>query len=506
MDWPGVVTTVILIAEYAIKIVALGVVPENRSPGSSNAWLLLILLLPIVGLPLYLLLGSPYVQGRRRRVQELANRNIAELSSSVSDLPVGAEQPPVGLPSIVAMNRHLTSMPALTGENLGLLKDAASTIAALTQAADEARDTIHVEFYIAAWDDTTAPFFEALTAAVARGVKVRFLFDHLGTRGYPGYRTFKQRMTAGGIEWHAMMPVQPLRGNMRRPDLRNHRKLMVVDNELGFMGSMNLIDPSYLRPRNVRRGLRWLDLNLMLRGPIVQQLSHVFTLDWLQETHELIHPVDGRVTVPATQEALQTVKALPASQTHLTDPAPGEIAMQLIPSGPGFLTEPNLRLFVALIHRAQHSLEIVSPYFIPDESLMLAITSAAQRGVRVELFVSEKSDQFMVFHAQRSYYEQLLRAGVRIWLYAAPTILHAKFLTVDGEMAVVGSSNMDMRSFYLDYEISLLGIDREFAAAHSRVADDYRDNSTELTLDEWVRRPWRMRYVDNLMRLTASLQ
>jgi cardiolipin synthase A/B len=505
MDWAGLVTTLILVVEYAIKIVAVGTVPENRSPGSSNAWLLLILLLPLVGLPLYLLLGSPYVQGRRRRVQELANRNIAELTASVSDMPGGVEAPP-GLPSIVAMNRRLTSMPCLSGENLGLLTDAKSTIAALTQAVDSARDTIHVEFYIAAWDDTTTPFFEALTAAVSRGVKVRFLFDHLGTRGYPGYRTFKRRMTAAGIEWHAMMPLDPLRGSLRRPDLRNHRKLMVVDNEIGFMGSMNLIDPSYLRPQNVRRGLRWLDLNLMLRGPIVQQLSHVFTLDWLQETHELIHPEDGRATVPASQDAERVQKALPRWPAPRTDPEPGEISMQLIPSGPGFLTEPNLRLFVALIHRAQHSLEIVSPYFVPDESLLMAITSAAQRGVRVELFASEQSDQFMVFHAQRSYYEALLRAGVRIWLYAKPTILHTKFLTVDGQVAVIGSSNMDMRSFHLDFEISLLGMDPEFAAAHSRVAEDYRRNSIELTLDEWQGRPWPMRYLDNLMRLTASLQ
>jgi cardiolipin synthase len=504
MDWAGLITPLTLVVDYAIKIVAVGTVPENRSPASSNAWLLMILLLPVVGLPLYLLLGSPYVQGRRRKVQELANRNIAELTSSISDLPVGVEVP-AGLTSIIAMNRRLTSMPCLTGENLGLLTECRSTVAALARAAEEARDTIHVEFYIAAWDRTTAPFFEALAAAVERGVKVRFLFDHLGTRGYPGYRQFKRRLTAAGIEWHSMMPLNLLRGRWRRPDLRNHRKLVVVDNRLGFMGSMNLIDPSYLRRRNLRRGLNWRDLNIVLAGPIVQQLSHVFTLDWFQETGELIHPDDGSTTVRATPEGLK-VAVLPAPVTRRTDLTPRELPLQLIPSGPGFLTEPNLRLFTALIHRAQDRLEIVSPYFVPDESLLLAITSAAQRDVTVELFVSEKSDQFMVFHAQRSYYEALLQAGVRIWLYAPPTILHAKFLTIDGEMAVVGSSNMDMRSFFLDYEISLLGMDPEFAAAHSRVADDYRRNSRELTLSEWRRRPWPMRYLDNVMRLTASLQ
>jgi cardiolipin synthase len=165
-----------------------------------------------------------------------------------------------------------------------------------------------------------------------------------------------------------------------------------------------------------------------------------------------------------------------------------------------------LRLFTTLIYSAQKRLSITSPYFVPDESLLYAVTTAAERGVDVELFVSEAGDQFMVFHAQRSYYEALLRAGVRIYFYPAPAILHSKFFTVDDDVAVLGSSNMDMRSFALNYEVSLMMLGPEVVSQVRGVEDTYRAMSTELTLEEWTSRSVRSAYVDNVMRLTAALQ
>jgi cardiolipin synthase len=180
--------------------------------------------------------------------------------------------------------------------------------------------------------------------------------------------------------------------------------------------------------------------------------------------------------------------------------------MQLVPSGPGYRTMPNLRLFTALIHRAQHRLSITSPYFVPEDSLLEAVTTAAYRGVDVELFVSEEADQFVVHNAQASYYEALLEAGVRIYLYPKPTVLHAKFFTVDDVAGVIGSSNMDYRSFGLDYEISLLGTAPEFVADLQRVADGYRGICRELTAQEWAARPRLQRYKENVTRLMAILQ
>jgi phosphatidylserine/phosphatidylglycerophosphate/cardiolipin synthase-like enzyme len=165
----------------------------------------------------------------------------------------------------------------------------------------------------------------------------------------------------------------------------------------------------------------------------------------------------------------------------------------------------NLRLFNSLIHSAQRRLSITSPYFVPDDSLLYAITTAAQRGVAVELFVSEQGDQFMVHHAQCSYYKALLKAGVRIYLYPAPFILHSKHFSVDDDVAVIGSSNMDIRSFNLDFEISVMCLSRSLTTAMREVEDLYRSLSRELTLDEWYRRPLGKRYIDNVMRLTSAL-
>ena len=293
-----------------------------------------------------------------------------------------------------------------------------------------------------------------------------------------------KRMTTAGIEWYQMMPIHPLKGRWRRPDLRNHRKLLVIDGEIGFMGSQNMIDASYLARKNIKIGRKWHDLNIKLSGQIVSSLDAVFALDWYTETgqrlpEEIIPPENYSV---------------------------GEQAMQLLPSGPGYLTIPNLRLFTALVYRSQHRLSLTSPYFVPDESLLEAITTASYRGVAVELFVSELADQFVVQHAQSSYYEELLNAGVRIYLYPQPTVLHAKFFTVDDVAGVIGSSNMDYRSFGLDYEISLMGTDPSFVADLQQISDDYRAACRELTAQEWTRRPRAKRYVDNVMRLLSALQ
>jgi cardiolipin synthase A/B len=236
-----------------------------------------------------------------------------------------------------------------------------------------------------------------------------------------------------------MMPIKPFKGKWRRPDLRNHRKLLVVDSRVAFMGSQNMIDSSYLLPGNIKVGRHWKDLNIKISGEIVAELEAVFAMDWYTETGERL-----------------------GAELELVNDPDGAVPMQLLPSGPGYLTIPNLRLFTGLVHRAQQSLSLTSPYFVPDDSLLEAITTAAYRGVPVELFVSEQADQFVVQHAQASYYDVLLEAGVRIYQYPKPTVLHAKHFTVDDMVGIIGSSNMDYRSFGLDYEITLMSTGKQF--------------------------------------------
>lgn len=269
------------------------------------------------------------------------------------------------------------------------------------------------------------------------------------------------------------------------PDLRNHRKLLVVDGEVALVGSLNVIEPGYQRRRNRRRGLQWQDLLVELRGPVVQEVDALFVTDWYSETDEL----------------LDTSKVEP-----FLDDDPATLLCQVAPSGPAFDAENNLALFNSLLYAAERRVGITTPYFVPDESLLAAIVTAARRGVSVELFVGRIGDQALVFHAQHSYYEVLLRAGVRIHEYPAPRILHGKHVSVDEHVCVIGSSNMDIRSFQLDLELSVLVCDRAFTDAIRAVEDGYRSVSTELTLDLWARRSPLHRIADDLARLTSPLQ
>jgi cardiolipin synthase len=227
-----------------------------------------------------------------------------------------------------------------------------------------------------------------------------------------------------------------------------------------------------------------------VRGPVVPSLNAVFATDWFVETHERL---DDQFSARAD--------AQPTG-----DHDPGDLICQVVPSGPGFPHENNLRLFNTLIYGARQRLSITSPYFVPDESLLYAITTAAQRGVAVELFVSERSDQFLVQRAQNSYYEALLEAGVRIYRYPAPAVLHGKHVSVDDTVAVIGSSNLDVRSFTLNFEVSLLCTGGDVVRRLRDVEDAYRAVSAELTAEQWRGRPLWSRYLDNVMRLTSALQ
>lgn len=476
------------ILEYAIKIAAIGVVPEGRKPGSANAWLLLILFLPVVGLPLYLILGSSYVNRRRDRIQREAQVMIEDVHRDFPDAPdeaalAGAKH------SLVRLNRNLTGYPAVNGHVKELWADYEKIINRLAEAVDQAQDYVSVEIYIQAWDSRTDVFYSALERAVKRGVKVRLLFDHIGSWKYPRRYKFRKHLDAIGVDWHLMLPLLPWRGRFRRPDLRNHRKVIVIDGEVAFMGSFNMIDRSYLMANHRRAGRQWVDVMVELTGPIVASLETMFAVDWYTESGETLE-----ITPP-----------------HDDDQTDEDInIVQLVPSGPGYSGEPNLKLFTSMMYNARERLIICSPYFVPDEALLGAVQTACRRGLRVDLLVGEKADQFVVHHAQSAYYQQLLEAGVRIWEFPAPYVLHTKFAIADPgkpySVGVMGSSNMDIRSFELNYENTLFVTRGSLLDQLDSLADNYLRACSELTLAEWNERPWTRRYIDNVMKLTSALQ
>ena len=486
--------------DLVIKIVAIGVVPENRKPSSSTAWLLLILFIPVVGVPLFLLIGSPYINKRRQNIQAQANELLEIGTESLPTVPPSAD---VGedLRGVVELARSLTSLPMVTGTNLGIEMEYDECFNRMTRIVESAEETVDVEFYIAARDSTTDAFFRSLAAAVQRGVKVRLLFDHIGSRKYPGFKRLQHWLTDAGIDWRLMLPFRPFRGSWKRPDLRNHRKLLVVDGRIAMMGSANLIESTYGSEKNRRLGRHWNDIMVELTGEIVSSLEAIFAVDWYSETGEIIDIHAYRLGTQHEDEHL-----LPSAHGPQRDIGGAVNGVQLIPSGPGFRTEPTLRAFNSLMYMARERIAIVSPYFVPDESLLAAITTAGMRGVSVELYVSEQADQFMVDRAQSSYYQALLDAGVQIFMYPAPQVLHTKCFLIDDTCAVLGSSNMDMRSFGLNYEISLLATGGDIVEEISDVIAEYQRLSKELDAEQWPKRSLARRYSESVLRLTSALQ
>jgi cardiolipin synthase len=448
------------------------------------AWLLCIFFLPYIGLLLFLMFGNFRLSRHRRETQEAVNRRVVEGTREIAK-QVTPYDGPSWINLVVELNRNLGFFPALGANTVQLIKGYQESLDAMADAVSEATDYVNAEFYIMSSDSCTDRLFRELEAAAARGVRVRVLFDHIGSLRVPGYRDMIRRLEASDIQWRRMLPLLPVKGQWRRPDLRNHRKILVVDGRVGFTGSQNVIEPSYRKKRNAKVGRKWVELMARLEGPIVGTLNVMFATDWSSETEENLESQLG---------------------THHWDSFDGGVLCQVVPSGPGFVTENNLRLFNTLLYSAEERITISSPYFVPDDSLLYAITTAAQRGVVVELFVSEVGDQFLVHHAQRSYYEALLKAGVKIFLYPKPLVLHAKHFTVDADVAVIGSSNMDMRSFSLNLEVSVMMIDADVVQDMHGVEEQYRAVSRELQLDEWLTRPILARYVDNVARLTATLQ
>jgi cardiolipin synthase len=485
VDFAGFLTAGIPVAlvviDFSIRVLAVIFIPRNRRPQTATAWLLAIFFLPYVGAILFLIFGSRKLPRKRRRKQREITDYILDTTEGFDD--VSHDHP--WLDPVVTLNRTLGAMPLVGGNRAELLPESLEALDSMTSAINAAKKYVHAEFYILSFDRTTAPFFEALEQAVARGITVRVLLDHIAGVRSVGYQRTIRRLKKAGVQWQLMLPIQPWRGKLQRPDLRNHRKILVVDGEVAFTGSQNVIDPSYNKRGNLRRGLQWKDLMVRFEGPIVAGINALFVTDWYSETDELLLRETSDVPRPATKNALDA---------------------QVVPSGPGFSGENNLRLFNSLLYIAREKIVISSPYFVPDESMLYAITTAAQSGIHVELFVSEIGDQPMVYHAQRSYYEALLKAGVHIWLYKSPTVLHSKFFTIDDEVAVIGSSNMDMRSFSLNLEISVMVHGKSFVDDLKTVAEDYRSRSRELDLDEWMERPLPSRVLDNVARLAATVQ
>ena len=476
--------------EMVIRVVVVGIIPGGRRPNTAMAWLLAIFLVPLIALPLFGVFGTNRLSRKRQDLQRRIHAELAEALRHTDDIDAVVPHD-LRLRATVDMNRRLGAFPIRLGNRLRLLPDYEQSFRWLVEAVDAAERYVHVLFYAVSDDPEYAgPVLDALERATARGVSVRLLYDHVGTARVPGYRALLARLRRSDIEFHPLLPLRASRWRPSRPDLRNHRKIVVVDGESAFTGSANLIEPQYRRRSAARLGRRWVELNVVAGGPVVTALDLVFASDWYIETDEDLGGLVG---------------AGPGAAGRPDEEGGVGSAVQVLPSGPGFPDENNLRLFTDILYRAVDRVVICTPYFIPDDSLLYAVTGAVNRGVDVTLVTSRKADTRMIHHAQQSYFEELLNAGVRVLRYPFPDILHSKFILVDDDILTIGSSNMDMRSFSQNGEVTLMIIDPEVVRDAVGVLDGYAAVSDQLDLHDWRARPWHEKYRDNVIRLMSGV-
>jgi cardiolipin synthase len=467
--------TFYFVTEWAIRLSMVAIVPFRRSPEAARSWLLLLFFLPIPGLLLYLAIGRPiFPQWRVRRfaaLPRLMEPTMKALDSAVATAPVrlGAHHEPIAM-----LTRNLGRLPVIGGNRLQIITDYDGVVDRLVKDIDAARDHVHVLVYIFADDETGRRLIAALGRAAARGVRCRVLIDALGSR--PWAVRVVAALRKLGVQAHEALPVRPLRWRPARADLRNHRKLTVIDGHIAYVGSQNWVDADF-RPGVVNE-----ELMARVEGPLAAAVQAVFLSDWYLETEELL-----------------------ADRPLFPSPvAVGDTALQLLPSGPDYPVAGAERMTVALIHAARRLVVITTPYFIPDEGLTEALQTAVLRGVEVVLVMSLVQDQRLVGLAQRSFYAELMGSGVRIFLYRG-RLLHAKHLTVDTGIASIGSSNVDIRSFTLNAEANLIVYDAAVVEALAAVQAGYFANSIELDPDEWRRRPLYRQLGENIARLVSPL-
>jgi cardiolipin synthase len=468
---------------HGVILVGLGVrvVMRRRPVGVTIAWLGMIAVAPFAGAILYFLLGESRLGNRtERRMRKMLSAYRAWLRA----LPREAQPSWEGLPEeplrIHELGVRTIGIPALSGNRIELLDDAQEALRAIARDVDRARESAHMEFYIwqpgGAADDVAA----ALLRAASRGVVCRVLVDSIGSDEFLGSPVERQ-LKEGGVRVVEALPVSLARAFFVRADHRTHRKIVVIDGCVGYTGSLNLVDP---RDFKLAAGVgQWVDAMARLEGPAVEPLAVAFIADWELATEEGLEAIGRTLKVPGRA---------------------GAANVQVVPSGPGYAPEAIHKLILTTIYAAREELLLTTPYFVPTDALLTALVSAAERGVDVTIVLPEHNDSKLVHYASRSTFDDLLAAGVRLaWFEGG--LLHTKSITVDGHTSVFGSVNLDLRSFYLNFEISLFVFDREFTQGLSDLQRRYLAHSREIDARSWARRPLRQRFAENVARLFGPL-
>lgn len=454
-----------------LAVMARVILRPHREPASRIAWLLMIIALPVLGMIAYLLLGETNIGRRRaRRMQEVLDAMPDVAGAPGSGAPDLQARIPDRYQHLFRVGHSVNGFEPVGGNRGQLLADSNASIVSLVADIDAAKDHVHLSFYIWLPDGNGLKVVEALKRAAARGVTCRVMADGLGSRIMIESEHW-QAMREARVEATIALPIGNLllRPLLGRIDLRNHRKIVVIDDWITYCGSQNCADPEF---RIKAKYAPWVDALMRFEGPIARQNQYLFASDWMAHRNEDIRDL--------------LLRPLPSGESGF--------AAQVIGTGPTVRNSAMAEVFETLMYTARHELFITTPYYVPDEAMQTALCASGYRGVNTTIILPMRNDSFVVQAASRSYYADLLAAGVRIFEFEGG-LLHTKSVTLDGEVTLIGSANMDRRSFDLNYENNILFYDSALTAAMRLRQDAYLAQSHEVTAElvaQWpmTRRLW----------------
>jgi len=475
----GMVMTLHVLVQIALIVRVL--LRPHREPASRIAWVVVIMVLPVAGIVAYILLGETSI-GRRR---------IARMHTVLARLPAVADAPGMEAATVQAdvpphyahlfqAGRTVNGFDPVGGNRAQLMADSNATIDQMVVDIDAAQDHVHLLFYIWLPDNNGCQVVEALKRAAARGITCRAMVDGLGSRTMIHSKHWKA-MRKAGVHLAVALPIgnpllRPLKG---RIDLRNHRKVVVIDHHITYCGSQNCADPEFLIKAKYAP---WVDAVMRFEGPIARQNQFLFVADWMAETGE-------EISLLLKQPVPQMLPGLTA---------------QVIGTGPTIRHSAMPEMFELLMYTARRELVISTPYYVPDESMQAGLCASARRGVDTTIIFPARNDSWIVGAASRSYYAELLAAGVRIFEFGGG-LLHTKSLALDGDITLIGSANMDRRSFELNYENNILFYDRSLTAEMRHRQDSYIAQSRPITAEMVARWTWRRCLTNNTIAMLGPI-
>ena len=526
-----------VIAHFLITLwLVVRVIQQQRSQSVAIAWIAVLFALPVVGIIGYMLFGEINIghQYRKRSLmaqkllRDFAHAQQIDFNEISKNLDTEARQ----LSNIALLK---TGLGVYDHHTLTLMTDADHIFASLLADIRAANTMILLEFYIVSPQGRVIELLEALMAATQRGVSVHLLADSVGSHAF--FRSsWVKKLKAADVFVHESLPVGLFKTIVKRIDIRNHRKLAIFDSCYGYTGSFNLIDPDFFK-QNAHVG-KWIDVMIRVESHdtvnSVKAMALVTTTDISAETNanfsnlekivnrftqslyidtsklhhrKLQHEANARgagqnANPGVTQPPLLNI--LPLQSSLQAYPSVSQVSLQLIPSAPELTEHVIYETLVCAIFAAKKQVVITTPYFVPDDALLLALTTAAKRGVKVILNVPKKVDSLLVRFASQAYFEPLLSAGVQIYLFNAG-LLHAKILCVDDDYCLFGTVNMDMRSFYLNMEVSMAIYNRTMTQQMLTCQHQYLRQSEPLQRDGWQQRSFAAKFLDNAIRLFSPL-